>query len=77
MFKKGDVVTCLDAEQSDSCLTLYKEYTVLDIENSHNHPTITIIDDEGVREEYYAFRFVLVPTRKDLIKIMFAEILNK
>lgn len=75
MFEKGDVVTCLDAEQSDSCLTLYKEYTVLDIENSHNQ--ITIIDDEGVREEYYAFRFVLVPTRENLIRKMFAEILNK
>lgn len=75
MFKKGDVVICLDSEQTNDCLTQYKEYIVLGVDVVQGqHPMLMIIDDTGLCEEYYAFRFTLEPTRESLIKIMFANI---
>lgn len=72
MFKRGDVIKCIDASESNNLLTLHKEYRVmLEIANSE---MVWIIDDTKTADKYFTDRFVLVSVSRTLIRKMFAQI---
>ena len=56
MFKKGDIVRCVE-EAFD--LTLNKNYTVIDAPDS---VYITVMDDSGSQHNYFISRFELYET---------------
>ena len=69
MFKKGDIITCIDAKESENRLTNYKEYIVLD---THKFDSmIEIISDDGRTGKWFDDRFVSL--RGFLIREMFEK----
>ena len=74
MFEKGDIITCIDAEQSQNCLTKFKEYLVLSTTSRNGIiEGVYVVDDTNTEERYFATRFVLVSSRENLIKKMFEK----
>ena len=53
MFKVGDVVECIDNTQVEGVLTLGDYYAVI----SCDLPHITVMDREGIVEEFFAHSF--------------------
>jgi len=72
MFKRGDIIKCIDASESQDRLTLHKEYRVtLGITNSD---MVWIIDNTNTADKYFTDRFVLISVSRTLIRKMFAQI---
>ena len=56
MFKRGDIVVCIDNDQK-MWLTIGKSYIVLDVYDYANSNMVSISDNRGEYGGYYAKRF--------------------
>lgn len=69
MFKPGDIVRCVDNDMWEDCLTVGKEYKVLDyvpaarvavsVPDENVLPEVVVRDDEGIKFGYRETRFEL------------------
>lgn len=74
MFKKGDIVECVDDTGAMNHLTKGRHYCVAEDSYTHLGSTLTFVKVKGVKEEYggwFAERFVLVPPAPEPIDPVF------
>lgn len=64
MFKKDDLLVYIDAIVKKG-FTRRNVYKALEKEMGHREPTITVLDDEGIKRVIYVRRFVLASEYKD------------
>jgi hypothetical protein len=71
-FKKGDIVYCKNtAEQGN--LTRGMQYEVEEVINVENHQYLRIVDDRGISERYYSWRFINETQRVKQILELYRE----
>lgn len=64
MFKRGDLVRCIDNKAAGERLTLNKDYVVLESQ-AREDSWVHVSDDKGAITDWYPHRFELIETPQD------------